>query len=144
MKLGQNVDFCLYFHKKITNHPKSAPNTKNTQVLKWSLLSNIFKVGPYNSPLSSIGGCLGGHVTSAFKYIKDNDGIDTEESYPFEYVNNECRYQRENRGATVTGFVIIESGDVEVLKSAIATIGPISVAMRYEQLSRFYHKGTPI
>ena len=29
-------------------------------------------------------GCKGGNVQLAFEYIKKNDGIDTEESYPYE------------------------------------------------------------
>ena len=42
-------------------------------------------------------------MDNAFRYIKANDGIDTEESYPYEAKDGQCRFQRAYVGATVTG-----------------------------------------
>ncbi|KAK9884587.1 hypothetical protein WA026_007429 [Henosepilachna vigintioctopunctata] len=74
-------------------------------------------------------GCNGGLMDNAFRYIKDNKGIDTEISYPYKAEDEKCHFNPRKIGATDRGFVDIESGDEDQLKSAIATVGPISVAI---------------
>ncbi|KFM80821.1 Cathepsin L, partial [Stegodyphus mimosarum] len=80
-------------------------------------------------------GCNGGLMDNAFEYIKENGGIDTEESYPYEAVEGPCRFKKANVGATVTGYVDIPSGDEKALMKAVATIGPVSVAIDASQFS---------
>nr|XP_040056088.1 cathepsin L.1 isoform X2 [Gasterosteus aculeatus aculeatus] len=74
-------------------------------------------------------GCNGGLMDYAFKYIQDNGGIDTEDSYPYEAEDGQCRYNPANSGATCTGYVDVTQGDEDALKEAVATIGPVSVAI---------------
>jgi cathepsin L len=74
-------------------------------------------------------GCNGGLMDQAFEYIKVNNGIDTEDSYPYEAVDDSCRFKAANVGATDTGFTDITSKDENALQQAVATVGPISVAI---------------
>jgi len=74
-------------------------------------------------------GCEGGLMDYAFQYIKENKGIDTEQSYPYEAVDGKCRYNPKTKGATDVGFTDIEENSEQKLTEAIATIGPISVAI---------------
>jgi len=74
-------------------------------------------------------GCNGGLMDQAFEYIKENMGIDTEDSYPYEAIDDKCRFNKANVGATDTGFTDIKSKDEDELQEAVATIGPISVAI---------------
>ena len=61
-------------------------------------------------------------MDNAFSYIKDQGGIDTENSYPYEAVEDgTCRYSPSQIGATDVGFTDVDSGDEDALKSAIAT-----------------------
>ncbi|CAF0935773.1 unnamed protein product [Adineta ricciae] len=87
-------------------------------------------------------GCHGGLMDYAFQYIKVNNGIDTETSYPYEARDDTCRFRTKDVGATDTGFFDIPSRDENALQSAIATVGPISVAIDASQSSfHFYHSG---
>lgn len=87
-------------------------------------------------------GCNGGLMDNAFQYIKDNGGIDTEITYPYEGLDESCRFSKKNVGATDKGFVDIPSGDEDALMKAIATVGPVSIAIDASHESfQFYSEG---
>ncbi|CAJ0589745.1 unnamed protein product [Cylicocyclus nassatus] len=87
-------------------------------------------------------GCNGGLMDSAFEYVKENHGIDTEESYPYFGNESRCHFTKENIGANATGFVDLPKGDENALKVAVATKGPISVAIDASRFSfMLYRKG---
>lgn len=80
-------------------------------------------------------GCNGGLMDQAFQYIRDNKGIDTEKSYRYKAANGACTFNSRNVGATVKSYVDIPSGNEDKLTEAIATIGPIAVAIDASQPS---------
>ncbi|XP_077294452.1 cathepsin L [Arctopsyche grandis] len=87
-------------------------------------------------------GCNGGLMDNAFRYVKDNGGIDTEKTYPYDALDESCKYNPKDSGATDSGFVDIPQGDEDKLKEALATVGPVSVAIDASQESfQFYHEG---
>jgi len=88
-------------------------------------------------------GCGGGIMMNAFEYIIKNKGIDTEESYPYKAKNGEkCLFEESNIGATLTSYKTLPSGDEKALQNAVATIGPISVAIDASRPTfHFYKKG---
>ncbi|XP_063362613.1 cathepsin L-like [Cydia amplana] len=83
-------------------------------------------------------GCGGGWMNNAFQYIKDNGGINTEASYPYEAQNDQCRYNPNNVGATNNGYVKIPR-DENKLKEAVATVGPIAITIN--SLPSIHHYG---
>jgi len=74
-------------------------------------------------------------MDQAFTYIKENNGVDSESSYPYKGVNGQCQFNAANVAANDTGFVDIKSKSEDDLQSAVATVGPISVAIDASHIS---------
>ena len=74
-------------------------------------------------------GCNGGLMDNAFKYVEETGGIDTEDSYPYHAHNQKCHFNAKTVGSTCSGYVDVPSGKEDALMEAVATVGPISVAI---------------
>ncbi|KAB7504466.1 Cathepsin L1 [Armadillidium nasatum] len=85
--------------------------------------------------------CDGGLMTDAFDYINKNGGIDTEESYPYKAENGKCHFSNKTIGATDKGFVKIETFNEDALLKAVATVGPIAVAVEVTDKFEDYQDG---
>ncbi|XP_041501043.1 procathepsin L [Microtus oregoni] len=86
-------------------------------------------------------GCNGGLMDYAFQYIMNNKGLDSEESYPYEAKEGPCKYRSEFAVANDTGYVDIPQQEKALMK-AVATVGPIAVAMDASHPSfQFYRSG---
>ncbi|XP_009582512.1 PREDICTED: cathepsin S-like [Fulmarus glacialis] len=85
-------------------------------------------------------GCSGGFMTSAFQYIIDNQGIDSDDSYPYTAQNGTCQYNASTRAATCSKYVELPQGDEAALKDAVANIGPVSVAIDATQPTFFLYR----
>jgi cathepsin L len=87
-------------------------------------------------------GCNGGLMDQAFEYIKENGGLDTEASYCYEMAQGQCRYKQADAFGCVTGYQDITEGNEQELQQALATQGPVSVAIDASHSSfQFYKQG---
>ena len=75
--------------------------------------------------------------------FQDQDGLDDEDSYPYEAVDYEpCRYTKSHRAADDSGFKMLPEGNEHALKHALAKQGPVSVAIDASNVSfQFYKQG---
>merc|ERR1711936_86241 len=78
-------------------------------------------------------GCDGGLMDQAFNYTVINKGIDTEASYPYKAMDGTCKFSASNVGATIKSWTDVASGSEPDLQKAVATVGPVSVAIDASQ-----------
>jgi len=86
-------------------------------------------------------GCDGGRVDWGIQYVVDNHGIDTEASYPYTAQDGTCNYNPSNSGATATGWNQTVTGDEVDLAHAVATFGPVGVAISVDDAFANYASG---
>ncbi|KAM7421571.1 hypothetical protein PAMA_015620 [Pampus argenteus] len=87
-------------------------------------------------------GCGGGYMTNAFKYVQENGGIDSEESYPYIGQDESCQYNSSGMAAMCKGYKEIPVGDEHALAVALFKVGPVSVGIDATLSSfMFYQRG---
>lgn len=79
-------------------------------------------------------------MDAAFQYIIDADGIESEKEYPYTAKDGTCMYKASKAVAHDIGFTDIPTGNETVLLAAIATVGPISVAIDANHKAFFLYK----
>ncbi|MBA0776429.1 hypothetical protein Gotri_011424 [Gossypium trilobum] len=72
-------------------------------------------------------GCKGGWMMNAFDYISQNQGITSEESYPYQQMQETCDTQIKEV-ATISGYQMVPKNDQEALLKAVKN-QPVSVAL---------------
>jgi cathepsin L len=84
-------------------------------------------------------GCNGGLMDYAFQYIITNNGITTEDSYPYLAVQGTCN-TNVTSAATLSSFVDVTAGSETALLAAV-NIGPVSVAIEADQQCFQFYSG---
>lgn len=85
--------------------------------------------------------CSGGLMDNAYEYVVDNEGLDSEDDYPYQMKDEPCETDHEKlHVAMISGYNDVESGDKE-LEAAIS-MGPVSVGIIAGQLAfQLYRSG---
>ncbi|XP_068109347.1 cathepsin S [Hyperolius riggenbachi] len=85
-------------------------------------------------------GCNGGFMPQAFQYVIDNNGIDSDGSYPYHATDGQCTYKPDGKAATCLRYTEVSPGTEDNLKQTIATVGPVSVAIDARHPSFYLYK----
>ncbi|KAI9545188.1 hypothetical protein NQZ68_038500 [Dissostichus eleginoides] len=82
-------------------------------------------------------GCMGGLPSQAFEYIKYNNGLMTEEDYPYKGHDDTCHFEPALAAAFVLDVVNITSYDEKAMVDAVARLNPVSFG--FEVTADFMH-----
>jgi len=74
-------------------------------------------------------GCEGGWPLKALQYVRDNQGLDTEESYPYMTKMGYCHYNRKYIGSLIKQIYRTQTGSEDSLAMCLAMYGPVAVAV---------------
>ncbi|KPP73931.1 cathepsin L1-like [Scleropages formosus] len=87
-------------------------------------------------------GCSGAWMANAYDYVVKN-GLPSEDTYPYTAMDGQpCLYESSRIVARIKDYRFIPAGDEEALANAVATIGPITVALDADHSSfMFYSSG---
>lgn len=89
----------------------------------------------------SCDGCGGGWPDKAMQYVIDNNGVDSESSYPYIANDEKCMFNKSNVAANISKVVLLPSQNMTTLYNALGTVGPISVALDAEYDFQLYSSG---
>jgi cathepsin F len=81
----------------------------------------------YEGQKSCDAGCNGGLMPNAFSYIIENDGIDTEASYPYTAMDGTCHFSNKTIGARISNFTMISHDEAQMAAYSFQH-GPMSIA----------------
>jgi C1A family cysteine protease len=84
------------------------------------------------------GGCNGGNPPTAYEYIIEAGGQDTEASYPYRAVNQACQFKPADVESKIASYKTISNEDD--MKTATATVAPLSICVDAAQW-QFYSTG---
>ncbi|XP_075210816.1 digestive cysteine proteinase 1-like isoform X2 [Lycorma delicatula] len=86
-------------------------------------------------------GCFGGNPYTALMYVSKNKGINNESSYPYIRERRDCQFNSKEEVVTCNGVRALPMFNETALKHAVATIGPVSVAISVSDSFRNYRSG---
>jgi len=89
-------------------------------------------------------GCSGGMSFMAYRYVQKNNGIDTQESYPYTARDDACDTEKatddKDIGATCEGDIAVD-GNEKALTEALSNVGPIQVSINASPSSFSHYAG---
>jgi C1A family cysteine protease len=84
-------------------------------------------------------GCDGGNAYAAYAWLMTSNGLSTEKGYPYRMQDSFCKPVK--KGVNIASYVNVTSGDELALQNAVATVGPVTVAINTMDPLWYFHTG---
>jgi len=79
---------------------------------------------------SNDGGCNGGDTPSAYQYVINAGGMETEMEYPYHAKDAACKFNKQDIYATISGYkYATKTRNENEMKDATATVAPLSICV---------------
>ncbi|XP_058197569.1 ervatamin-B-like [Rhododendron vialii] len=86
-------------------------------------------------------GCSGGYLVNAFEFIRQNQGLTTEDNYPYVGQDGTCKTENSYQpAATITGYEEVPTNSEQALRQAVA-YQPVAVTISSGGDFQFYSSG---
>jgi len=89
-------------------------------------------------------GCSGGMMSDAYRFVIENDGVETILDYPYSRgLTGQCQLDRSLNEVSISSWTLLQTSSVEELQAALKTLGPIAIAINADQM-QFYSTGIDV
>jgi len=79
---------------------------------------------------------------AAYDWLLTTNGLATETAYPYRMQDSYCKGVK--KGVKIASYVNVTSGDELALQHAVATVGPVTVAINTKDPMWYFHTGTGV
>ena len=85
-------------------------------------------------------GCDGGEFLPAYKWIKENGGLQSDTDYPYQARDQTCSQDKTKNIVKISSYQLLETTDEEIIKQYLYEIGPLAIGVNAYPLN-WYARG---
>ena len=85
-------------------------------------------------------GCNGGEFLPAYKWIKENGGLQSDTDYPYQARGQACSQDKTKNIVKISSYQLLETTDEEIIKQYLYEIGPLAIGVNAYPLN-WYARG---
>lgn len=114
----------------------SLANIESQYAKKYSTILDLSEEQLLDCDITN-GGCNGGNMEDAFKYIQSAGGVMRETEYRYTQIKDSCKFKKGKVVARLSGYKVFDTADEEEIKELLFTYGPLSAAVNADNMQNY-------